>query len=511
MPARRWPVLLCLGGALTLTACGTTVSGTTAAAGGPAGQTSTGETDGLRAIADPGGSTQQGTGVAPPGSSGSSGADTTAGSSAGSTTGTSGAPAEGVAAPAGATAVPAGPAGSAPGVTATTIKIGVYTVQAFNDVTESAGIKVSTGNQARQARATIDRINRTGGIAGRKVIPVFHDFDVGTAATDVNSEYQSACAAWTQDDRVYAVATPVGTLNDTLYACLAKAGVITSATGDTKDERFFREFHDHFYMPVEINMTRMLADSARALHANGFFGTGAKVGVVRLDTIGEQRAVADGLRPALARIGLKVEKEFAAPVSSDGSSAYSSAVLQFKAAGITHVVFSELGSPLAFTANAESQDYRPRYAFNSRNGPASVLQSNVPAAQLRRSMGYGWMPMNDVDAQRDPGPTSPRQTLCNAIMKEAGEDTSIRSTAAVAFYICDSLFFLDEALERAPDFTVAGFRAGAESLGSYQTASTFSAGLAPGRLHDGARAYRLFAFQDQCRCFAYVTPVATAR
>jgi hypothetical protein len=404
-----------------------------------------------------------------------------------------------------------GPAGTALGVTPSTVKIGVYTVQAFNDVAASAGINVATGNQARQANAVIRYINSTGGVAGgRKLVPVFHDFNVGAAASDVNSEYQAACAAWTQDERVYAVATPVGTLNDTLYGCLSKAGVITSATGESKDAKFFREFHDFFYMPTEINMTRMLRNNAKPLAAAGFFSPDAKVGVVYLDNQVERRAVDEGLRPGLAAVGRRLDATFAAPISADGTSAYSGAVLKFKAAGITHVIFSELGSPIAFASNAESQDYRPRYAFNSRNGPASVLQSNMSRSQLSRSMAYGWMPMNDVDAQRDPGTVGSRQALCLKIAREAGEDVAQRSVAAVALYVCDSIFFIRDALDTAPDFSARGFRTGAESLGDYDTAGTFQSSFGPGRLHDGAERHRVVAFDDGCGCFRYRTPVAVA-
>ena len=60
-------------------------------------------------------------------------------------------------------------------------------------------------------------------------------------------------------------------------------------------------------------------------------------------------------------------------------------------------------------------------------------------------------------------------------------------------------------IDRAPDFTIAGFRTGAEALGTFGAASTFRSTFAPRRLHDGAVSYRLFAFQDACSCYRYVS------
>jgi len=481
---------------LALAACGTTVP-----------LTSTTTTQGLGGEAAPGAGGVQpvvpGATVAP----GGIGGPATSGSTNVNQPGTTGAAAP--RATVGALA-PGGPVGSARGVTATTFSLGVYTVQAFSKVTAGAGLNIATGDQEAQARAVIDYLNARGGIAGRRIVPVFHDFDVGRAATDVNSEYEAACSSFTQDHKVYAVATPVGTLNDTFYACLAKAGVISSATADTKDAAFFRQYADTFYMPAETSTTRTLANAIQPMHAAGWFGKTPKIGVVRTDTIEDERAVNQGLKPALSAVGLKVDEEFAAPVTGDSSSAYSAAVLKFQAEDITHVIFTALGSPIAFGSTAQAQQYYPKYGLNSRNGPASVLQAAMSPQQLKGSMGYGWQPLNDVDAAHDPGIVSARAKECRSIMAKADQDLSTRSVASVALWICDAIFFVRDSLAQAPDFTLAGFRAGAERLGRYHPASTFASLIAPGRLHDGASSYRLFSFKDDCSCFVYTTPVRPA-
>lgn len=403
-----------------------------------------------------------------------------------------------------------GLAGNVPGVTAKTIKVGVYTVEAFSSVASSFGFNVATGDQAAEAKAVINYLNAHGGVAGRQIVPVFHDENVAEVANDPSSEYEAACAAWTQDTRVYAVVSPVGTVNNTLYDCLSKAGVPTISSGESEDASFFQKYANWFYQPTDMNLRRILSDNVDGLASVGFFGAHPKIGVILADTPNEHLAVANGLVPALRRHGLSLADSFAVPPDSGSAAAYSNAVLRFKAEGITHVIFTYLGSPLEFMISAKNQSYHPRYGLNSRNSPAALLEGNAPADQQAGAMGIGWQPMNDVDTSHDPGIFSDRERLCLQLIKNAGQNTSVRATALIGLWLCDNFFFLRDALLHAPNLTIAGLRAGAESLTRYDAASTFSSRFAPGRLHDGAAAYRIFAYKTNCSCYEYVTGVRPA-
>jgi ABC-type branched-subunit amino acid transport system substrate-binding protein len=102
------------------------------------------------------------------------------------------------------------------GVTATTIKIGVALVD-FNCIKQF----VNSIRQDQQAiyQAYIDDINAKGGIAGRKIVPVFHTFcPIGTTGT------VTLCTQFAQDDKVFAV---IGNFTDSSndgasQECLAK-------------------------------------------------------------------------------------------------------------------------------------------------------------------------------------------------------------------------------------------------------------------------------------------------
>ncbi len=102
------------------------------------------------------------------------------------------------------------------GVTATTIKVGVALVD-FDCIKQF----VNSIRQDQEAiyRAYIDDINAKGGIAGRKIVPVFHTFcPIGTTGT------VTLCTQFAQDDKVFAV---IGNFTDSSsdgasQECLAK-------------------------------------------------------------------------------------------------------------------------------------------------------------------------------------------------------------------------------------------------------------------------------------------------
>lgn len=102
------------------------------------------------------------------------------------------------------------------GVTATTIKIGVALVD-FDCIKQF----VNSIRQDQQAiyQAYIDDINAHGGVAGRKIVPVYHTFcPIGTSGT------VTLCTQFAQDDKVFAV---IGNFTDSTndgasQECLAK-------------------------------------------------------------------------------------------------------------------------------------------------------------------------------------------------------------------------------------------------------------------------------------------------
>jgi ABC-type branched-subunit amino acid transport system substrate-binding protein len=394
-------------------------------------------------------------------------------------------------------------------VTSTTVKIGVFTAQGFGEAASAMGFSIATGDQQAEAKAVIGYINSHGGLAGRKVVPVFYDQSVAGASTSPDNEYARACSTWTEDERVYAVVSPVGTVSNSLYDCLSKKGVPVIAAGDAQDTTFFTKYADFYYQPTDLNLRRILVNLADGLSSAGFFGTSPKIGILRADNSNEASAVKNGLEPALARHGLKLTVNFAVTPTAS-SSDYQAAVLRMRSEGVTHVLFGNLVSPLLFMVAADNQAYQPRYGLHSRNSPGALLQGSAPARQQKGAMGIGWQPMNDVDQAHDPGVLNPRQKLCLDLMKQSGQASNGRTALLLGLWMCDDLLFLQDAVRAAPTWSMPGLRAGAESLGAFPSASTFRSRTGPGLLHDGAAQYRLLAFNDSCSCYSYTSPLKTA-
>jgi hypothetical protein len=210
-----------------------------------------------------------------------------------------------------------------------------------------------------------------------------------------------------------------------------------------------------------------------------------------------------GLEPALAAHGLAISERFA---TSGSSQEYSNAVLQFRAAGVTHVLFG-FATPLLFGQAAESQGYNPLYGLHSRSSPASALQGNVSNEQLRGSKGVGWQPYNDVDANNDPGILNEKQQTCLDIMEEGGRRhlrAGDRSAGPVVLRH-------DPAVRRGSRWrgrlrTRSWLEQHVETFGTaFQSATTFGTYFGPDRTHDAATQARWFEYGDDCSCFRYIS------
>ena len=391
-----------------------------------------------------------------------------------------------------------------PGVSDSEIKIGLQ-------VTGNLGAGfalVGASGEAPQERLVYDAlvkwINETGGLAGRKLVPVYHETDPtgGTWATQA----QAACATFTEDNQVLAVGTSVVGGSDALYGCLSSKGKPTIEQNLWLfDHTYYAGKAGLLYQPGRMSPDRWAKAYVDGLLEAGYFKGNPKVGLVRFDAPVFQR-VSDGvLKPRMHAKGLAFEEEIAisSPESvagfSSASSQISNAILRLRNSGVTHVMFLENAGilPFLFMPAAESQGYRPRYGLSSNDIPATQ-EDQVPPVQLVGSIGVGWLPGSDVSNDNYP-PGNAVHDQCLAIVKAAGASES-------GFYAqppCDTLLFLRTVLDRATDLTTEGMRAAVEQLGgSYASPVTFATAFGPGR-YDGAARYRVLFFDTGCSCFKF--------
>ena len=404
------------------------------------------------------------------------------------------------------------PPGAHPGVSDTTVTLGIPVLVNYDNVVGSfASKRQSVGDMRAQAQAVVNEINATGGMAGRQVAPVFHEWDSGDGT--FASQAQKTCAALTEDHKVFAV-TPQTYAMDTLAACLARRDTVLVGSGDIggwADQAMLDRYEQHLYMPNWMNFSRW-GPVVDGLAEQGFFSPGAKVGLLHLD----QPIYEGGVRAyeaALARRGVNLADKQAIPFP-DGTSGIAdlaapvaNAALRFRSRGIDHVVFVEGVALVAFLfmPQAESQGYRPRYGLNSGDQPSWLIY-NTPKAQWAGVVGMGFLPENDVDAPQDPG-GNPTRDRCLAIFAKAGVDaTKDRFREHSALGICGDLLFLKAALDRAPEVSTRGLQAAVDGLGSAFASPLSFATRLGARRHDGAAAMRPFAYDSGCGCTRYTGP-----
>lgn len=501
--------------ALALPACGSTVatqggdalsgvSGPAAAGDGlgqagsaPYGELTTG--DGITAPGTTGTSAGSG-GVAVPGSAGgvASGGGTGRVSTPGSAPGAVSAPAAG-----------AGAVG--PGITATEIRLGIAyfpDAAAANAALGAAG--ANSGDQRDYYNAVIGDLNARGGLLGRKVVPIYHEYRSGEP---IDPQHEAACNKWTKDNKVFAILFRGRILQE----CAVKAGaLITSGDGEAGPTY---ERVPNLVDPSDVRLERLGQATVSGLHREKYFTptpdwpTG-KIGVITWQDPSYEYGMKQGYLPALARLGLKVELERYVVVSqqvgsaADSSSAVSSAVLAFRSKGIDHVliqdgaagVFGLGGLTLLFLNNAKSQNYFPRYGFNANNVPGFSI---YPADQQRGMLAVDF---SDYMPNQDQGiAPNPARERCFAVLKKGGVTPNDQATYATGAGACDGVWFIETLLKRAAQPTLQGALQAAAGLGtSYQSPQVYGT-LLDGSRRDGGHLARNARFDSGCSCMRYTS------
>lgn len=415
---------------------------------------------------------------------------------------------------------------AAPGITDTTITVGM--VVAVNSGAANAALGaggIDAGDPRRNAEVMINEMNARGGIAGRKIVPVFHDFDTTSAETS-ESQYQAACENFTQDHKVFA-ALSGGT--ESFIQCLTRAGVVIIEDNvATSDAALFRKYPTYF--ELNMNLDRIATLEVQALQAQNYFSgwnsssgqpgpAPVKVGIVTVDTPQFAHAVDDVLVPALRRLGFGPTPDNIVRVADVRrqqevgavAPAVSSAVLRFRSSGVTHVLIFEHNAiaTLLFTNNADSQGYRPRYGVTTGNGVQALLdQGAYPRGQLNGIVGIGWFPSIDITPAENPddGPYSNEsRRRCIDLYKRNGVSYDNANAWTVALTTCNSFNLLKLAMESAPAPTRDGFVASMNALGRrFESAITFAIRFDADH-HDGAAAYRHWAYIRDCGCMRYTS------
>lgn len=471
---------------LVMAACGNTMQ---------AKRESAGDIDASTLAASPSGAprtqtTSAGSNLAPP--SGAPAASTGP-ASAGATTGVAG------------RARPAAPGAiKARGITDTTIAIGIGTVDVAALTTAYApGAETGSTTVQESVQAIIDYMNRHGGILNRKIVANYHDFPINELVNPPAEQRreQAMCDDFTLDRPSFA-ALPLVSASGIFNNCAAERGLITIDTnnlGENVDDQRYREIASVWYRPNWLTGEHRERVYVDQLARRGFFDKkGSKYGVLIFDDPKYKRTYETAMLPALARHGVKPTETFVYGTWDDGNAA----VLRFKTAGITHVMWSNCTcgglNQATFMNSADSQDYHPLYGFSTDLNIGAFKGIGASAEQMQSSVAFGWNPSNDGVTLADP--ITPVNQKCRDAMKEAGLDGDNAT-------YCEGLFLLKQGIEAAGEVSAAGFRAAVEGFGDrYVPVSTFTTRWGPAR-HDAVAAVRDLHYATDCECWEYEGPI----
>ncbi len=508
------------------TACGSTVqvtsTGQVPGGGDGLSQDGSGTTGGTDLTGTTTGGSAVGTSGSTSGTSGVVGGSTgsVSGTAGGTTGGTSGT--TGTGGSTGRVAAPSGPIpATGPGWDKKFVYIGVTTQKDVATAAQGVGASgLDAGDQEGQAKAVIQYLNAHGGLFGRQIKPIFHDQStVGTAGNPDNAG-AVACSYFTQDNHVIAVLNPVTLMDvDSFRACLAKKKVpLFSASVAPVSQVTAAKLQPYFYQSVAPTWDVLAPALVKQLKAFNYFGTAwntstgrsvpgkATLGILTPDTP-EGIRVAGILTKSLAAAGQSVKSTFR--FDPDNNSTTSSAVIQFRSAGVDHVIGTE-STLVSFQLQASTQGYRPRYGVHTLNAPLTFLQTNGGASQNTGDVGVGWAPAFDVDDAHDPGAFNSGVTLCSQIMKAGGQNTTGKRLArAVSLAFCDGIRLIAESAVQGGGLTGLNIYNGVQKVGpSFASAFSFAPGLGQNRLFVPG-GVRPLLFDSGCACFRYASTATT--
>lgn len=394
---------------------------------------------------------------------------------------------------------------------------------------DTAAIATAFGEESHDAAGfltkIINYINKTGGIAGHKIEPVYHKFGV---QEDMNSAGQAACTAFTQDKKVDFVYNG-GIGGETLPACLAKAGVSMIDSPGALDSVGERRIRNRF-APSSMRLDREMLGILNIFAQAGRIKSGDTLGVLVEDCDWGNRIFTSLIEPRAKQLGLKVVKgtfrcvqnlvSDLGPVTND----VQRETLRFGTEGVNRVLFVTGGQAFIlsrFTETASQQKYYPKYFVGSSAYPYNNTRKGaiVKIAEDARPniVGAGSVPLLDVGV--DAKPANAQQLAAQQRCKKADPDEGLTGgeddpeqkpfNRSTFLGVCDGFYALKALLEaNGVQYSLASVTSGyhAALSGKRTPSANLSGGFfgaSPGRL-DGVGALRPFAWDAARNTFKYI-------
>ncbi|HVM55766.1 MAG TPA: ABC transporter substrate-binding protein [Acidimicrobiales bacterium] len=369
---------------------------------------------------------------------------------------------------------------------------------------EDAGLgAASAGNEPANWQAMADEVNANGGVAGRQLELIFHLVNLTDSP---QTQGQAACARFTQDNTVAAVLS--GYYYASAHVCLSNEGIPALLGTNYGVDRTVATQSSTVVAWATPLLDRLAAVLPDAFRSEGKLRAGTTAGIFVTDAPAFMRS-ASQLSADLTDRGLTVVTQTVRDSDtgdySGASGDASAAVLQFRSAGVTEILFLTHNAfePMLLMQAANSQGYTPTYLLSTQQYPAALV-GLVPPDQLTGALAVGWAPAIDLNIDYD---TSVQAQQCLTTLRDHGRTFSGGTQTLAGLLACDGVDLLERAAER-PGALANGdalLRAALDGGTGFVSAVTFTTSFPDGR-RDGVAAYRPMAYASGCGCFTYNGP-----
>ncbi|MET7425112.1 hypothetical protein [Dactylosporangium sp. NPDC005555] len=395
--------------------------------------------------------------------------------------------------------------GTGPGVTADSVKV-VFVGVDLKATASVTGFKTAdAGDPARQVKAIETWVNANGGVAGRKMVAVYRNYE---AADDSPAAEERLCNQITQDDKAFAVVL-TGQFQSNARPCYAtRRTLVLDATLVANDQTTFTKLAPYLWSASYPDYDEFVRAFLGSLEASRYFAGTSKAGVVAADTPTNRSAYERLAVPQLRRLNVTPAVAWIDTTDLGTLNAgLNQAAVDFRAKGIDRVFFLG-GARMAsfFLTVAAAQSFTARYALSSFDNPSFLVNNpaTIPREGLEGAVGIGFNPSQDVPDSAYPFPGTDAERACLAVYEADGQRFATRENARVAFPYCDAARLLQAAArDLGADLNAAAWSQAARAIGAgFSPATGFTGLLGPGR-YSAANGYRPLAYDSGCGCFAY--------
>lgn len=397
----------------------------------------------------------------------------------------------------GTTGVAADRRASDVGITRDSIKLGVLIPQ---DNSSDGGTSFSdvVGDPKQQWNAYISEANAKGGVLGRKIEPVYREYD----GLDLDAQ-RAACVYLTEQAKVFAIVNSGGFYGDPIL-CVTQQHR-TPFIGQAGEALDFYQKSKGLYFSTTPNKDRVLQNMVAAAARDAVF-KGKTVGLLSREGI-DAIPVDRSLKPALKAQGITITYE--ARISADDSAAQSQIPLEVQQMKSKNVDFIMLATGLivanVFVQQADSQRYNPQYMTSDfASGGADIYTIGMPAT-FAGAITYTALRTGEARAGM---PEARQDKACRGIFeRRTGKKLDPKSTEySITVTACGILNqFVTGMVGAGINPTRTALSKALQAIGSWDVPFSGAGSWRPGKF-DAPDVVRRGTWKSDCRCWVPVGP-----